>query len=370
MKTAQELFNEHLTRLSTAVALGKPDRVPVVAGVDAFCAHHMGMTIAEYISDQDKSSQVMANSVADLGDVDAALFTTTFAKGAGPCWMAESKLPGRELGINEPWQVHEVGIMTDEDYDTIINKGYFALTQDVLQNRLPQAGADWAQYLGTDFVKSAMYFVNKGIIPFCPVMAPLPYDVLCGARGMIKFTRDLFKMPDKVQAAADVIQREFLEISKQAIRAAKPFSVWLGGTRCASEFISPKVWNRFAWPYIKEAVAAYVAEGTNVYLHFDANWDRDLEHFRDLPKGKVIFGCDHATNIYKIKEVLGDHMCIFGDVPASILAIGTPDDVYNYCTKLIAEIGPSGFILAAACNVPANASVENAKALVAAASGK
>jgi uroporphyrinogen-III decarboxylase len=120
---------------------------------------------------------------------------------------------------------------------------------------------------------------------------------------------------------------------------------------------------------MKQLVNTIIEEGAFAYLHLDANWERDLEFFRELPKGKCIFGSDHATDIYKIKQVLGDHMCLFGDVPPAMLTLGTPDDVYRYSTKLINELGPSGFILAQACYVPSNAKAENVKAMIAAATG-
>jgi len=56
-----------------------------------------------------------------------------------------------------------------------------------------------------------------------------------------------------------------------------------------------------------------------------------------------------------------------GDVPASMFAFGTPDEVYNYCRKLIQEIGPDGFILQSGCDIPTNAKLENVQAMVSAA---
>jgi uroporphyrinogen-III decarboxylase len=61
-------------------------------------------------------------------------------------------------------------------------------------------------------------------------------------------------------------------------------------------------------------------------------------------------------------------MCIKGDVQAAKLALGNPDEIYNYCTKLIKDMGP-GFILSSGCSVPPNAKVENVKAMIAAANG-
>ena len=59
-----------------------------------------------------------------------------------------------------------------------------------------------------------------------------------------------------------------------------------------------------------------VEEGAIPVLHFDADWTRDLERFKEFPKAKCVLSLDGKTDIFKAKEVLGDHMCLMGDVPA------------------------------------------------------
>lgn len=58
-----------------------------------------------------------------------------------------------------------------------------------------------------------------------------------------------------------------------------------------------------------------------------------------------------------------------GDVPASMLYMKTPDNVYEYSRKLVRELGPEGFILQSGCDIPTNAKLENVKAMVAAVTG-
>lgn len=53
-----------------------------------------------------------------------------------------------------------------------------------------------------------------------------------------------------------------------------------------------------------------------------------------------------------------------------MLTLGTPDEVYNYSTKLIKDLGPTGYILGQGCDIPPNSKVENVKAMIAAATGK
>ena len=120
----------------------------------------------------------------------------------------------------------------------------------------------------------------------------------------------------------DIIQKETLDAMRQKIRMTKPSVVFVSPARGASSFFSEKLWQRFVWKYLKEMAEAVIEEGAAINFHMDANWERDLECFRDLPKGKCVFETDGGTDIYKIKEVLGDTMCIKGDVGAAMLSLG------------------------------------------------
>ena len=76
---------------------------------------------------------------------------------------------------------------------------------------------------------------------------------------------------------------------------------------------------------------------------------------------------DGETDIFKAKDILGDHMCLMGDVPAAMLFMASPDEVYEYCARLTRELGPTGFILQSGCDIPTNAKPENVRAMIRAA---
>ena len=42
------------------------------------------------------------------------------------------------------------------------------------------------------------------------------------------------------------------------------------------------------------------------------------------------------------KEIVGDTLCLFGNVPSAMLKIGTPAEVKDYCKKLIDTAGQGG----------------------------
>jgi uroporphyrinogen-III decarboxylase len=141
---------------------------------------------------------------------------------------------------------------------------------------------------------------------------------------------------------------------------------FIGGTRSGSTFISPQVFERFYFPYFQKVVAAMQAINVKTWLHMDNDWSGFLHYFKDLPKGQVIWDPDQMTGILKIKEALGDRMCITGDISPALLSVGTPDQCYEYTKKLCADMGKTGFIMSPGCSVPVDAKRENVAAVIAA----
>ncbi len=53
-----------------------------------------------------------------------------------------------------------------------------------------------------------------------------------------------------------------------------------------------------------------------------------------------------------------------GDVPATLLKLGEPDEVDEYCRKIILDIGEGGgFILSSGCSIPVDAKPANVAAV-------
>ncbi|WP_411679110.1 uroporphyrinogen decarboxylase family protein [Clostridium thailandense] len=369
MKTNQELYNERLNRIKTAVALGEPDRVPVLPVGSAFCAQYKDVKLSEFAMNPRLCNKTMLEAYTSLGEIDGVQQQVFYPFVLCPQWFSNIELPGRELGENKLWQMAEAELMTVEDYDVIIEKGYNAFLKEFQANKLDHALDKVIENLAPFTAESIQNFADAGLPVLAPFVYTTPYEYFCGGRSMVRFMKDLYKIPDKVQAAMDVAMVDYMENMRKEIRTFKPLGAWVGGWRSASSFLAPKFWNRFVWPYFKQLVNLAIEEGIIPILHLDSNWERDLEFFKELPKGKCIITPDGSTDIYKIKEVLGDHMCIMGDVTSAMFSVATPDEVYNYSKKLINDLGPSGFILASGCDIPYNAKPENVKAMIAAATG-
>ena len=191
-----------------------------------------------------------------------------------------------------------------------------------------------------------------------------PIENFCGARGMVNFFMDIMDEPELVKAAMDVTFETMLEGYIDQLRS-HPVGAWVGGWRAAPALMSHETWMEFAWPYIRKMVEVTIEMGVTPLLHFDSNWESELETLKELPAKKCILMLDGDTDMRKAREILDERMCLLGDVPATMLAFGTPDEVYDYATKLIDDVGPrTGLMLSSGCDCPINAKDECVDAMI------
>jgi uroporphyrinogen-III decarboxylase len=131
--------------------------------------------------------------------------------------------------------------------------------------------------------------------------------------------------------------------------------------------MNPAMFDRFVWPYLVRYVDLLLEHDVIPILHLDSNWDRAIEKFKGLPKGKCIMSLDGKTDMRRAKQILGDHMCLLGDVPPEMMTFSTQGEVYDYTKKLIDDIGTRGLIIGCGCDMPPDAKKENVDAMVQAA---
>jgi len=371
MNTPEGLLQERRTRLEKTIRLEKTDRTPVILMADTFMARTIGRKAAELCLGVDASSDIMSEGAAALGHgldgVNGAFASAPFFPLQ---FMTRIHLPGRDLPEDSVWQLAEKELMTREDYDTILDKGWNAFFGPYVRDRL---GIDLAA-LGKDLANAPRAldkFHSKGLLVYQKLVSITVNESLSGGRSMPKFMRDLFSMPDKVEAVLEVILKDSLELMGKQMKGSPNPSpvVSISPARGASEFFSPRLWERFVFKYIKAAVDFINAQGYVCNIHCDSNWERDLDYFREFKPGTVVFESDSGTNMAKIREKLGDRIAIKGDVPANLMVLGTPEQVRKYCVDLIDASGGRGLILGCGCSCPQNAKLENVRAMIGAATG-
>ena len=91
-----------------------------------------------------------------------------------------------------------------------------------------------------------------------------------------------------------------------------------------------------------------------------------LEIIKELPRASVIWYFEQM-DMAKAKKVLGDTACIAGNVPASVLCTGTPEDVKEYCRKLIEVCAKGGGYILTGGSSMNKGNPDNLRAMMAAA---
>ncbi len=358
---------ERMNRIQRSVNLEKQDRVPVVLEYAGFAAHVTRIPMCEFVRSPRHATKIMIQAYEMIGEADAINYGSFYPYGLCELFGAKVKVPGVDLPDNEMWQVVETPVMTKQDYDAILDMGWEVFFKGFLAEKI-MGGVAAATGSVTDKPFNARKEWEKMHLP---VLSggdiPMPFDLLCGARSLEKFFMDLVRIPDKIASVMDAMVPTLAPSRCRQAKANGYPMIWVGGWRTAPCMISPQMWDRFVWPYFTRIVNEVVDTGLVALLHLDGDWTRELHRFRQLPERKIILALDGDTDIFKAKKIVGDHACIMGDVPAALLAFGTPNEVLAYCRKLLEKIAPQGFILHSGCDIPTNAKLENVQAMVAAA---
>jgi uroporphyrinogen-III decarboxylase len=127
-------------------------------------------------------------------------------------------------------------------------------------------------------------------------------------------------------------------------------------------FMSIEQFKKFYWPTLRELIVALINEGLNPCPLWEGDCTTRLEIIKDIPAGKACYAFE-ATDMVKAKEVLRDIVCIRGNVPLSLLAIKTPDEVRAYCKNLIDIVGKGGGYIMDASTGLDDAKPENVRAM-------
>jgi uroporphyrinogen-III decarboxylase len=202
-----------------------------------------------------------------------------------------------------------------------------------------EARLQWQKVVG-DFEKE---METAGYPTYSQGGAGAPFDRISDyLRGMKGSMLDMYRQPDNLLAACDKIYNTMFEPYIPAPRKNGGMTrIFMALHRGAEGFMSRKQFEKFYWPGLKKVMLALIDHGLTPCPFIEGEFTNRLEYLLELPKGKVVARLD-TTNIFKAKEILGNHMCIEGNMPVSIMQTGTPREVRDYAKKLIDVVGKDG----------------------------
>ena len=121
--------------------------------------------------------------------------------------------------------------------------------------------------------------------------------------------------------------------------------------------------DEFVWPAFEAYYNLCIEMNVLPIFHLDSNWTLALDKFKRFEDKTYVMALDSKTDIRKAREILGKDVCILGDVPCELMTYGMPEEVKDYVTKLLDDIGPWGVIIATGCDIPSDAKPENVLAM-------
>jgi hypothetical protein len=206
----------------------------------------------------------------------------------------------------------------------------------------------WSKTLGefSQWAQESGYPASRSLLAKAPF--DTIGDTLRGTKGII---RDMFRRPEKLLEAIDVVTDFTIRQTIAAANASRAISAVFPLHKGADGFMSPKQFEKFYWPSLKKVVEALVQEGIRPELFAEGSYTSRLETVNEFAKGEVSWLFD-KTDMALAKKIVGKTCCISGNVPSSLMVTGGPKEVKEYCRKLIEVCAPGGgFILAGGAHV-------------------
>jgi uroporphyrinogen decarboxylase len=345
-----------IERVDMHIDLQEPDRVGIAPMGEFYYAGLKGMTIEEVLMDPWKADEAFEYGFEKHGGLDMAEVGFLLAQYLSPLPDAFSTfyldwhLPGRERppeaipNLNE--RAKENPLMTAEDYDTVTKHGFHRFFT------FERAGVGDLALLGAQTPKTAeivqKWWQERQVPTMIDAGISEPTGVLSELRGSTNFLLDLYRRPEQVLEVLEIMSDGLIASGLALADMVHAKTLILGSGRASADFMSPQMFEKFCLPFLIRAAHAAVEAGYRLQYHFDTNWTPMLEYLKDLPPKSGYLHLDERTDIFKAKEILGDHLCLFGNLKPSLFVLGTEEEVEREVKSIIDGCADGGGLIISA----------------------
>ena len=398
------LIGHRLQRVLDAVALKRPDRVPVAFHTMLWYAKYGGISYRQLMYDYERAAALARQAILEL---DPDIFSpphqfTTLGRVLEASRFKQLQWPGHGVGDNQPYQYLDREYMKPEEYDEYLFDptgfwlskymprvlgvaeglehlpglpGYFYMRlvmgmRAFAHPKVVQAFADMraageeANRLVAAMNEFTREFEGRGYVLGQGAVSIAPFDLvgdyMRGARGILT---DLYRRPDKLLATLEKTIPFILKAAISTSKASGSRFVFIPTHWAPDNFMSLDKFRTFWWPTFRKVLMGLIEADLVPVPLWEADCTSRLETIADIPPGKAVYWFER-TDLARAKSVLTGITCLRGNVSPSLLNTGTPEQVDAACRNLIETIGrDGGFILDGAFGIPDEAPVENVRAM-------
>jgi len=383
----ERVYADRLERYVTAMRNEKPDRIPIRPFAAEFAAKYAGYTCQEVTHDFEKAFAAARKCAADF-DWDAVVGNmvyvwTGLTQAIGLKYYAA---PGIDIPPDTGFQYleppEEQAFMQPDEYDPLIEDptGFLfnvwlpRVSADVVPTGEPtsyrhnlsflKGGMAMMSYFNAFGTQNARLRAESGTVSAIAGILKAPLDILADKlRGYVGLSMDLFERRDKVLAACEALMPHLTHVALSGADPEKqvPIAIWMH--RGCVPFVSFEQFENIYWATLKPIIQEIWARGHQVLFYAEGDWNVHLKSFAELPDASIIYHADKG-DVFEIHRVIGHKFCISGGIPNFLLGYRSPEDVRDYCKKVIDGVArDGGYIMDASAIIQNDARVENIKAM-------
>lgn len=379
---AEAAYKERATRVRDALELKKtPDRVPVQIFVTDYVVKRAGFTAKDAMYTPEKLVEPFLAFQLEFQPDLAAVMLTPGARAMEHLDYKMYKWPGHGLPDTQTYQAVEGEYVKEDEYPeliadpsdfflhTYLPRSFGELQALSMLPQLPmihviplvppalisfaipevQAALKKLMEAGSMVMGDmqilralAEQVVANGFPGLSGGFSKAPFDsigdTLRGTRGIMM---DLYRHPDLVLEACERFVPLMIQAGVSAVQRTGGVAVRLPLHKGADGFMSDSQFHEFYWPTLKKVLLGFAGEGILSICFAEGTYNSRLKTIADLPTGMVAWMFDQ-TDMHKAKDILGGKACIIGNVPTSLMAAGTPEEVSAYCKDLVEYCGKDG----------------------------
>lgn len=331
-----------LERVRTVLAGEIPDRVPVCLHNFMLAAREAGIPMEVYRSQPEAIAHAHLTALEKYGHDCIMIDTDT-------TMLAEAMGARAECAPNEPGRIVAPAINSLDEVDQlkVIDPGR--------DGRIPA-------------LLEAVRLISKQVGREVAIRGnadQAAFNLACMVRGIEPFLVELATNPEHpaIQRLFEVCHQGHLAVHRALVTAGAHFTS-LGDSLAGPDVLSPRMFNHFARPYEERLVKELAATNIFTVIHICGDTTKILDSFSQYDF--CGFELDYKTDAVKAKTTAGARHVLFGNIdPSGVIARGTPEEVQENTSRLIADWKPGGrFVLNAGCAIPPNTPPDNVRALI------
>ncbi|ADL07479.1 uroporphyrinogen decarboxylase family protein [Thermosediminibacter oceani] len=319
---------------------GEPVRACSVFATEFWALNRRGYTIEKFLEDPEGLLSVIAEEVQKI-DSDIFFFLAGLTSVPLMVLGAMYKFPEKGPPVAEMPLVRSREELKNLDLKKI--------SGDVRVKKLWQASAE----LTLALKDRTLVAVN----------IRAPFTQAAQMVGPENFLRLLYRDERFVLELLEISTEIFLEYGLPFIESGAEM-IYISDPTASGDLISRKHFEKYVYPCLKKIVTEIKGLGIPVLLHICGDTIDRLDLIREIDPD--IMSVDHKVDLEKAGEVLGEKICLAGNVdPSEVMEYGSREEVERKALECLEKAGNRKFLLMPGCEISPDTPLENIKTFLA-----